>query len=154
MELQRASAQDLDTIFRIVRDTVRDTYAEPDYPSGVVDFFLMLHSREQIRQDLETCPHWLLLDGTAPVGTGCVKGDHISRVYILPGHQGRGGGALLMDRLERELFHAHNTAWLDPSRQAIPFYEKRGYTLVSHEDGVLPNGVPLAHDVMKKERPQ
>lgn len=150
MEFIKAREKDLDLVYSIVSQSVIEAYGK-HYPQEVVDFFLMIHRKENILSDILNFDLWLIKDKGEFVGTGFAKGNHISRVYMLPECQGKGYGTKIMDYLEDIISQDYDTAILDPSKMAIPFYEKRGYKIISHEDTTLKGGTYLAHDVMEKK---
>ncbi len=149
MEFVKAKEQDLELVYSIVSRSIVEAYGKY-YSQEVVDFFLMIHSKENILKDIINYDLWLIKDGEDFVGTGFAKGNHISRVYMLPECQGKGYGTKIMDFLEDIISRDYDTAVLDPSKMAIPFYENRGYKTISHEETTLKGGTCLAHDVMEK----
>ena len=149
MEIVRANEKDLEAIHQVVSITIEDTYKVCG--QKIVDFFHMIHSAKNILRDIRECSTYKIMEEGRCVGTGCVKGNHLTRLYILPEYQGRGFGRVMMDLMEQEVAEHYDEAFLDPSESAIAFYEKRGYSIVSHEDCQLDEGAVLPHDVMKKD---
>lgn len=150
MKIIKATEKELDIINEIVSKTIRISYGEC-YNQEIVEFFLMIHSKKRILQDILHHSMYLIEDNGEYVGTGCAKDDHITRVYILPQFHGKGYGTAVMDLLEKEISQKYDEAFLDPSSSAIPFYERRGYQIISHEDCKMKQGSVLPHDVMKKK---
>ena len=87
------------------------------------------------------------MDGL-PVGTGRILLDgHIGRLAVLQAHRKQGYGNKILDHLE--LIAQENEldeVFLNAQIAAIPFYEKRGYTIISEifEDAGIP------HQTMRK----
>ncbi len=93
-------------------------------------------AEEEVDEHDPAASHFLARDGAAPVGTarvvylgGVAK---IGRVCVLPAYRGRGVGAAL---IEAALAHARGRgaplSRLGAQVQAIGFYERLGFTVVS-----------------------
>jgi len=128
MIYQRAGIEQLDPVFELVQETIKTIYPK-FYPKEIVDFFCGLHSRENIKKDIENQNVGILIDNQILVGTGCRKENHITRVYVLPEYQGRGYGSYIIQTLEDEIAENFDSVWLDASASAELLYEKRGYTV-------------------------
>jgi len=65
-----------------------------------------------------------------PVATGRLIPDgHIGRIAVLKTYRGRGFGLLMMEVLEKKAMEKGlKSVELDAQVQALPFYEKAGYT--------------------------
>lgn len=145
-----AKTADLDTVFNIVQNSIKSTYPKY-YPKEVVDFFCNLHSRENILKDIECGSVGIFIVEGKCVGTGCYKGNHITRVYVEPEYQGKGYGTYIMDRLEEKIAKKASTAVLDASLPAAHLYSSRGYKSVEHCKYPVENNVILVYEVMEKE---
>lgn len=84
------------------------------------------------------------------VGTGSFTGGHITRVYVLPNHQGKGCGTFIIQSLEKKIVKQYDKAELDASLPAAQLYEKLGYRTVKHESFSVENGVILVYEIMEK----
>ncbi|MGC4175759.1 GNAT family N-acetyltransferase [Demequina sp.] len=76
---------------------------------------------------------------------------HIGRLAVVAGARGTGAGRLAMGFLEQAALARHGAngavrVELSAQDQAMPFYEKLGYTV--HGDGYLDEGIPH-HDAYK-----
>ncbi len=150
MEYVPATLEHVDGIHHVMQTTIRTVYPKY-YPAEVVDFFCQLHSREHVQEGVESGNKGaLLVDGNV-VGVGCADDNHITSVYVLPEHQGRGCGSHILDCLEERIAKEHDTAVLDASLPAVMLYEHRGYKTTGH--GVLDvgNGVKLVYETMEKQ---
>ena len=148
MRFIRAEHNQLEPAYRIIQASIEAAYS-PCYPREVVDFFRnVIHTRENISRDIDAGALWLMEEDGECFGTGCLRGDEIARVYLLPDYQGRGYGGRMMDFLEKSA--VTDTVQLSPSLPAEGFYRNRGYRLLSHEDCPLGNGVVLSRDIMEK----
>lgn len=151
MEFIKAGPEHLDEAEHIVHQSIRVTYGL-HYPPEVVDFFLSkIHTRENIRRDIENHSLWMIRGDEGFVGTGCINGNMLSRVYILPEAQGKGYGTGIMDFLEQTASGTCTSVRLSPSLPAVEFYKKRGYVLAEHSECTLEHGVTLVHDMMEKQ---
>lgn len=150
MEYVPATLEHVDGIHHVMQTTIRTVYPKY-YPAEVVDFFCQLHSREHVQEGVESGNKGVLLVDGNVVGVGCADGNHITSVYVLPEHQGRGCGSHILDCLEERIAKEHDTAVLDASLPAVMLYEHRGYKTTGH--GVLDvgNGVKLVYETMEKQ---
>lgn len=83
-------------------------------------------------------------------GTSKVK---VHKIYILPSVQGKGVGALLMNRISdvAKTHHAtHLSLNVNRDNKAIQFYERIGFTIVSSEDIDIGNGFLMEDYIMEK----
>ena len=92
-----------------------------------------------------------LIDEDMIIGTGCYYENHITGVYVLPNHQNKGCGTIIIDHLEAEIAKNHDTVALDASLAAVFLYEHRGYKTVGHGKYDLENGIRLVYEVMEKK---
>lgn len=90
--------------------------------------------------------HLILYKDQQPVGTARIyhRGDgiyKIQRVAILNDYRGQGLGAQLMNECELKIKKLHGTKiTLGAQLQALPFYEKQGYTAEGPE--FIDAGIP------------
>ena len=149
MQFIKAEPKDLDSVYEIVSETVKQTYIEC-YNQEIVDFFLRIHSKDNIERDIKEHSMYLIKDNGQLVGTGCAKNNEIARVYILPEYHGRGLGTGIMDLLESEISKKYKSVTLSPSLIAVDFYKRRGYYYTKHDEHEI-GGMILAHDTMQKD---
>lgn len=149
-EYKKAENQDLDIVYEIVQSSIKETYPNY-YPQEVVDFFSNLHNKENIKKDIDAGLVGVLLADGVPVGTGCYKDDHISRVYVSPKHQGKGHGSYIMDCLERIIGPKYEEVYLDASLPACHMYEERGYVTMGHKKVSVGNGKFLVYEKMLRK---
>ncbi len=149
MNFRKAAPEDLRTVTDIVQRTVAEVYPKY-YPKEAVDFFSQIHCRENIAGDIEEGRVGVLEAGGAIVGTGSRDGQHITRVYVLPEHQGNGYGGYILGELEKEISGKYSRIVLDASLPACRFYESKGYRTVRHEEAKCEGNVVLVYDVMEK----
>ena len=105
---------------------------------------------ENITEDVKNGNVGVLYVGDEMVGTGSFTGGHITRVYVLPKHQGKGCGTFIIQSLEKEISKRYDKAELDASLPAAQLYEKLGYKTVKHERFPVENGVILVYEIMEK----
>ncbi|MBE5794780.1 MAG: GNAT family N-acetyltransferase [Clostridiales bacterium] len=151
MTIIPATPAHLDTVETIARQTIAAIYPRY-YPAGAVAFFQAHHSRERIRQDIEAGRVYLAMDGDTPVGTVTLLGNEIGRLFVLPEHQGKGAGRLLMRFAEETLFACHDAIVLHASLPAKRIYRKNGYREVAYHIIETDNGDYLCFDEMRKTK--
>lgn len=128
----RAEKYEAKRIAKLVERTIGEIYPKY-YPDEVTNFFYILHSEARIEADIESKRVGILLCDGRMVGTGSVKGNHITRVYVLPDEQGKGFGSRIVEELEKIIGRKYDSVELDASAPAEEFYEKRGYKTVKIE---------------------
>lgn len=144
-----ANEQQIEEITNVVQCTIKEIYTKY-YRDEVVSFFCKWHSIEKILEDVKAKKVYVILDNDKIVATGTADGEHITRVYVLPGYQGRGYGSAIMDFLEQKIISENGVAWLDSSLPAGKFYHSRGYVTKEHREYDLENGKVLEYEVMRK----
>lgn len=147
MELKRADC--LAKVAEIVEKTIKAIYPHY-YPSGAVQFFLDLHKEERIREAAGREDIYFAVVQEKIVGTGSIRGNDISRLFILPEYQTKGYGSRLMDLLEDRVFQKNQEVQIDASFPAESMYIKRGYRITSYEKIRTDNGDFLCYHIMKK----
>lgn len=150
LEYLKATRNNLEEIYELVRDTVRTVYPKY-YPQEIVDFFCGIHNRESIQKDIEDGRVWILVDHGQLIGTGSYKDNHITRVYVNPLFQGQGNGSYIMQSLENIIAIHYEFVELDASLPAISLYKKRGYMIQKQEKWICENDVVLSYEVMRKK---
>lgn len=150
MKYNKATLEDLDTIYSLVQNTIKTIYPNY-YPTEVVDFFCEHHNKDNIRKDIENGVVGLLMVDGNIVGTGSFNENHITRVYVNPEYQGKGYGSYIMQCLENTISSAYDTVYLDASLPASHLYESRGYKTIEHNKWNVENGRVLVYEVMEKK---
>ncbi|MGA5688107.1 GNAT family N-acetyltransferase [Cytobacillus pseudoceanisediminis] len=106
---------------------------------------------EEIDQFEDEAVHFVLYNNGMPAGAGrfrTVDGNgKVERICVLKDNRQSGSGKAIMDKIEE---HAKKQGLpalkLNAQTQAIPFYEKLGYQVISEE--FMDAGIP--HRTMKK----
>ena len=124
-EIRKALPADLETVSRIVRETINAVYPRY-YPAGAVELFLSYHSPDRIAADISEGIVYLSEAGGESVGTVTVRGDEVCRMFVLPGYQGKGYGGELLRFAEKVIARSFGTARLDASLAAKGLYIKNG----------------------------
>lgn len=97
--------------------------------------------------------HFIVYDEELPIGAGRYRfyeegTAKVERICILPTYRGKNFGNLLMDEIERVASgNEFKQVKLNSQSNAIPFYQKRGYEIVSPE--FMDAGIP--HRAMGKK---
>lgn len=149
MEIRLASIEELNDIYYLVQNTIKEIYINY-YPLEVVDFFCNHHIKANIEKDIINKAVYILCVDKKVIGTGTIIENHINRVFINPKHQGLGYGNLIMNFLESIISNNYDKAILDSSLAASMFYEKRGYITDKHSSIKLENGKYLVYEIMSK----
>ena len=107
--IQAKSEQVVD-VHEVVCRTIQEIYSKY-YAEEVVNYFFELHNQKAIADDINAGIVYVLELGDEIIGTGTIKENHISRVYVLPKYQRMGLGSLLMDYLEEIIIKDYGSAW-------------------------------------------
>ncbi len=143
----QANMEMVSDIYELIHTTIKDIYTKY-YSDKAVEFFLELHSKENIAEDISKGKVYAVSIKQDVVGTGTLDGGHIKRVFVLPRFQGQGIGTLIMDFLEAEIIKSHGAAWLEASLPAGKFYHNRGYIAKGYEEYPLENEKVLVYVIM------
>ncbi len=136
-------------VHKLVYKTIQEVYSKY-YRDEAVDFFINLHNQETIVNDINNKIVYVLVLGNEVIGTGTIKKNHITGVYILPEYQGKGMGSILMDYLEDIVVKEYGSVWIEASLPAGRFYHRRGYVTKEYQEYVLENEKILVYEVMCK----
>lgn len=106
---------------------------------------------EEIDEYENESTHFVLYDGTSPVGAGRFRDlngyGKIERICVLPEYRGKGAGKQIMEFIHEYAQSQHyKKLKLNAQEHAIPFYENIGYSVVS--ETFLDAGIP--HKTMEK----
>lgn len=148
--IKLAQTEDIKVTQNIVYKTISEIYPNY-YPKEVVDFFLGHHSEENIMKDIQTGNVYLLYKEDECVGTGTIEGDYMNRVFILPSHQGKGYGTIMMDFIENKIAQSFNKVYIDSSLPAFNIYIKRGYVPMKYTEEPVENNRVLCFHTMAKD---
>lgn len=99
-----------------------------------------LHSDGETRHWME---HQVIASGRVTVaerngeilGFSAVQGDHLDHLYVAPHLQGRGIGAMLLDKLKEDSGDNLSLYVFQKNERARTFYEKHGFTCAAYGDG-------------------
>jgi putative acetyltransferase len=115
---------------RLIGDMI-DTCYPPHYPPRAVEFFKRHHSPDAILRRADAGITLVLEREGCLVATGTLLDGEIGGVFVAPGAQGIGIGALVMDELERSARGSGlSSVELDVSLPSRGFYEHRGYRVL------------------------
>ena len=150
MQYRLAKPEDTNEIYEIVQDTIKRVYPKYYLPE-IVDMFCEHHNKENISEDIKSEITYVLLENNKIIGTGTIKENHITRVYVLPDFQGKGYGTYIMNQLETEIGKQYDRAELDASLPACKLYYSRGYQTIDHGIWECANGVIQVYEIMEKK---
>jgi predicted N-acetyltransferase YhbS len=83
-------------------------------------------------------------------GRNAYQGNYIGRLYVLPKHQGKGYGSVLMEELEKILSASYATALLEASLPSYDYYLRRGYRPKEYMKYEVENSRILCYYIMEK----
>ncbi|MDE5896411.1 MAG: GNAT family N-acetyltransferase, partial [Clostridia bacterium] len=147
--IKKARLDQTDEIHEIVSKTIKEIYSKY-YSDEVVDYFLELHNRDNILNDISKNNTYVIGCGAAVLGTGTINRNAVSKVYIAPNNQHEGVGTKLMDYLEREIIKNYSHVIIAASLPAAEFYRKRGYEFLRQAEHSVANGKLLSYSMMRK----
>lgn len=129
MNLRRASLDDMPTLARLHRHTVRTSLPfVPDLHTPEEDawwFAERLYAANEI---------WLAEGDDGPLGYVAFRPDFIEHLFVHPDAQGNGLGLELLDQARRHAFEM--TLWtFQQNLRARRFYERHGFVAVRQTDG-------------------
>lgn len=148
MNIIKASQNDFETVKSIIHITISKIYPKY-YPAGAVDYFLKHHSDKNIQQAINNGEVYLFENDGIYVGTGSIKENDISRLFILPKYQGKGYGTQSLDFFEDIIFKSFTEIILSASFPAYSLYSKRGYQPIEYNKILTENGDYLCYHLMK-----
>jgi GNAT superfamily N-acetyltransferase len=142
--------KDLERLKFIVHTTVRKAYTGI-YPQEAVEYFLNLHSKENMEKDIPNGYTFMLeLEGKI-VASGSIVGSEIKRVFVLPEYQGRGFGKRIMTKIEEvALSNGIQRVELCASLPSKDFYLSLGYEIVRFTHLPVNNNKKLEYYDMEK----
>jgi purine-nucleoside phosphorylase/N-acetylglutamate synthase-like GNAT family acetyltransferase len=149
LTIKKARLDQTDEINEIVSKTIKEIYSKY-YSNEVVNFFLELHNRDNIHNDILKGNTYVIGCGATIFGTGTINQNAISRVYITPNNQHGGMGTKLMDYLEEEIIKNYSYVNIDASLPAAEFYRKRGYEFLRQAEHPVANDKLLSYSIMRK----
>lgn len=150
MEFLLAKRQDVEQVYGLVQETIREVYPKY-YLKEIVDMFCEFHSRENILRDIEAESIYILSENDEIIGTGTKIENHITRVYVLPKAQKKGYGTFIMGQLENMIKENYDYVDIDASLPACRLYAHLGYQTVDHGIWECKNGVIQVYEIMKKQ---
>lgn len=156
--IRQANADDVESVYDLVHQTIRAVYPSC-YEPAVVEAFIDYHNREAIAADIAQGKVYVLERAGRILATGSIDGGCITRVYVRQDQRGNGYGSAIMDELEALMAAEHTAVSVDASAIAESFYQHRGYHVVQEvlweidPTDDLP-GTSLLYKVMEKELPR
>ncbi len=94
---------------------------------------------------------YLLQSGSQIFATVTVSNNSINRLFVLPEHQHKGYGKLLLDFAENKVAEKYDSVVIDASFSAKKIYKNRGYKEIEYNVIETDNGDHLCYDIMKKD---
>ncbi|GAB3957729.1 GNAT family N-acetyltransferase [Spirosoma harenae] len=162
--ITEATETDLPIIQDIAHRTWPTTFGEILSPDQISYMLKMMYSLDSLKTQIADKHHVFLLarDESTQEFLGYSSYElnyqglpitKIHKIYLLPASQGKGVGRLLIDHIA-EIAKTHNNDRLGLNvnrfNKAIQFYERMGFSVVSHEDIDIGDGFLMEDFVMEK----
>lgn len=142
--------KDLERLVFIVHTTINKSYAGI-YPEEAIEYFLNLHSMENMEKDIPKGFTFILEEEGQIIASGSIVGNEIKRVFVLPGYQGRGFGKKIMKKIEgTALNNGIRKVKLCASLPSKDFYLALGYRIMKFTHLPVRNNKKLEYYDMEK----
>ncbi len=163
IEIVKASKSDFSTIQSIAHRTWPVTFGDILSKEQITYMLDWLYSVESLTGQVEERGHVFLLANEDGENVGFTayelnyqnaRKTKIHKIYILPDHQGKGIGRMLIDRVAKESQpYGIHTLSLNVNRYnpAIGMYKNLGFQIVREEDIDIGSGYFMNDYVMEKE---
>lgn len=135
VKIERAAAQDVQTIKEILRETWHDTYASLLPKAAIEDITSQWHAAELLTEQIQNPEIYFAIARDGAVVAGAItarKQDDVivvGRLYVLPQYQRRGIGRRLLES-SYGTFHGAQRVRLTveaENRKGVSFYAKQGF---------------------------
>lgn len=139
---RRSTFDDTPAVFNLVTASVRRLAPDP-YSQEVIDTWMVGRKVEDYQPDCEQGCVWLAEVDGRPVGFSQGEPGEVKRLFVDADFVGLGIGAELMERaLEDARSGDKKTIVIEATLNAVPFYKKWGFDVVS--EGIFPGreGLP------------
>lgn len=126
--IRRGEPDEAGAIHVVVTQSIAQTNSR-DYGSEAIAFMLGETTQAAIAAQLAQWDVFVVTDREGTVcGTGSFDGTRVRKLFVSPGAQGKGLGAVLMDAIEDSALAAGlGRLAVRASLTAVPFYESRGF---------------------------
>ncbi|MDR2025941.1 MAG: GNAT family N-acetyltransferase [Prevotellaceae bacterium] len=160
IEIRRASLEDIPLINGIASVVWPATYSNMMSKEQLDYMFDMMYSPDSIKTQMTEKKHnyFILFEDSIPKGyisVHIVENTilYLEKIYVLPSEQGKGFGAMLIDRArEFAATHSLNSIRLNVNRdnKSRCFYEHLGFEIVSQRDLHIGHGFYMNDYIMEK----
>ena len=129
IQIREFIKEDLAGLYRLLQNTVDNSYRGV-YPPEAIKLFKDYQSEKQIINDAVSGYTIVAVYKDRIVGTGTIRVDHISRVYIEPEYQRYGIGKSIVTDLENKAIEENvTTLYLNGSLVSKEFWKAMGYNI-------------------------
>jgi ribosomal protein S18 acetylase RimI-like enzyme len=161
--ISEATAKDFKTIQEIAYKSWPSTYGSI-LSKEQIDYMLdLFYSEETLLENFNQKGHRFLLVNDGEISLGFASYEHnylnhnctrLHKIYLLPEAQGKGAGKLLIDAVENVAKKNKSTTVslnVNKFNNAISFYRKIGFEVVSEEEILLEHGYKMEDYKMEKK---
>ena len=155
----KASPQNIPDIQNIAQITWRQTYADIIPPPQLEFMLEYFYNEHQLKEQMSNAIHYfIIMDEEEKMGFVAYEKQtdlsvKIHKIYVLPVHQGKGLGKMLIDqsiKYAQEIGISKITLNVNRENKAINFYQHLGFKIVYEQDVAIPNGYFMYDFVMEK----
>lgn len=146
LTIRRATQEDKEAIWRVHGSAVRVTCAG-HYSREVIEIWAGRLRPEKYGEAIDRYEFFVAEEGGEVVGFGELgqESGEVQGLYVSPDAAGRGVGRKLLSTLEeRARAHGLESLRLTSSLNAVPFYERAGFTAVEELTQTIAPGVERA----------
>lgn len=170
MNIRRATVADIAAIRRMADKAFRHTYRDILTPGQMEYMMEWMYSVESLQRQMTVEGHMydiLTTDADGDVGYVAYNREsaeadgsvlfHLQKIYVLPEHQGKGLGAVLLERAEtmmRQLADGHPARYelnVNRNNSAVTFYERMGLHKDREGDFDIGDGYYMNDYIMAKD---
>jgi GNAT superfamily N-acetyltransferase len=161
--ISQATIKDIKLIRQIAYRSWPATYGTILSKEQIEYMLILFYSDETLCENLNKKGHRFVLvhDDTTCIGFASYEHNYLDKnvtrlhkIYLVPEAQGKGGGKLLIDTVERLAMENLSVAIslnVNKFNKALSFYQKIGFKVVCEEDIELDFGYLMEDYVMEKQ---
>lgn len=140
----------IDELALFIKSIIKQCYP-PIYSNDVIDFFVELHSPENLKKKTKKGLVLLGYYENELIACGTLYKKEICGVYVNTQYHRKGFGKVLVSKLiQTAINKGYDHIWLDSTPIAFDFYKSLGFQLTEERTIYINNNSPLPHFRMYK----